>query len=93
MFYNKKDKIGPYTVVFPHKQGAYAETYRVKDAKGKNCFLKLINHSKLNRNQIDENGQIIEVEIAKHLVHPNLCKYVDSGNLMLHGGQFTYLVT
>lgn len=93
MFYNKKDKIGPYTVVFPHKQGAYAETYRVKDSKGKNCFLKLINHSKLNRNQIDENGQIIEVEIAKHLVHPNLCKYVDSENLMLHGGQFTYLVT
>lgn len=93
MFYNKKDKIGPYTVVFPHKQGAYAETYRVKDSKGKNCFLKLINHSKLNRNQIDENGQIIEVEIAKHLVHPNLCKYVDSENLMFHGGQFTYLVT
>ena len=79
--------------MFPHKQGAYAETYRVKDSKGKNCFLKLINHSKLNRNQIDENGQIIEVEIAKHLVHPNLCKYVDSENLMFHGGQFTYLVT
>jgi len=93
MFYNKKDKIGPYTVVFPHKQSAYAETYRVKDAQGKTCFLKLINHSKLNRNQIDENGQIVEVKIAKHLLHPNLCKFVDSGNLMLQGGQYTYLVT
>lgn len=93
MFYNKKDKIGPYTVVFPHKQGAYAETYRVKDAQGKTCFLKLINHSKLNRNQIDENGQIVEVKIAKHLLHPNLCKFVDSGNLVLQGGQYTYLVT
>ena len=93
MFYNKKDKIGPYTVVFPHKQSAYAETYRVKDAQGKTCFLKLINHSKLNRNQIDENGQIVEVKIAKHLLHPNLCKFVDSGNLVLQGGQYTYLVT
>ena len=93
MFYNKKDKIGSYTVVFPHKQSAYAETYRVKDAQGKTRFLKLINHSKLNRNQIDENGQIVEVKIAKHLLHPNLCKFVDSGNLVLQGGQYTYLVT
>lgn len=93
MFYNKKDKIGSYTVVFPHKQGAHAETYRVKDAQGKTRFLKLINHSKLNRNQIDESGQITEVEITKHLAHQNLCKYIDSGNLMLQGGQYTYLVT
>lgn len=93
MYYNKKDKIELYTVMFPHKQGTYAETYRVKDAKGRTCFLKLINHSKLDRNQIDENGQITEVEITKHLDHQNLCKYIDSGNLMLYGGQFTYLVT
>lgn len=93
MKYNKIDKIGPYTVAFPHKQSTYAKTYRVKDPNGKTCFLKLINHSKLNRNQINENEQITEVEIAKHLTHQNLCKYVDSGSLMLHGGLFTYLVT
>ena len=31
-----------YTVVFPHKEGSYAETYRVRDAGGKLRFLKLI---------------------------------------------------
>ena len=31
MYFNKTDKIGLYTVAFPHKQGSYAETYRVKE--------------------------------------------------------------
>ena len=49
MHFKKNDKIGTYTVAFPHKQGTYAETYRVKDTSGKTRFLKLINYSKLNR--------------------------------------------
>lgn len=93
MLFNKNDKIASYTVAFPHRQGAYAETYRVKDANGKTCFLKLINYSKLNRSQLDDDGCVIEVEISKHLRHPNLCKYIDSGMLMLNGGQCAYLVT
>ncbi|MCD8297752.1 MAG: AAA family ATPase [Prevotella sp.] len=93
MLYKKNDKIASYTVVFPHKQGAYAETYRVKDSTGKKRFLKLISYSKLNHNQIDDNGCVIEIEITKQLNHPNLCKYVDSGNLILNGGQYAYLVT
>lgn len=43
--FQKNDKIESYTVVFPHKQGSYAETYRVKDSSGKTRFLKLINYS------------------------------------------------
>ena len=58
MYFKKNDKIGIYTVAFPHKQGYYAETYRVKDTSGKTRFLKLINYSKLNRNQIDDNGSL-----------------------------------
>lgn len=38
MNFSKNDKIGPYIVVFPHKQGAYAETYRVKDGFGKTGY-------------------------------------------------------
>lgn len=91
--YDKGDKIGSYTVAFPHKQGTYAETYRVKDANGKTRFLKLVKYSKLNRNQIDDNGKVIEVEMVKRLSHHNLCQYVDSGNLMINGGQCAYLVT
>lgn len=93
MQFNKNDKIASYTVTFPHKQSSYAETYRVKDGNGKTRFLKLINYSKLSHNQIDDNGCVIEVELAKQLNHPNLCKYIDSGNLMLNGGQCAYLVT
>lgn len=93
MFFTKGDKIGNYTVTFQHKEGSYAETYRVKDLQGKNRFLKLIKYSKLNRNQIDDNGRVIEVEIAKRLNHRNLCKYIDSGNIMQNGGQCAYIVT
>lgn len=93
MHFKKNDKIGTYTVAFPHKQGSYAETYRVKDTSGKTRFLKLINYSKLNRNQIDDNGRVIEVEIAKLLHHHNLCQFVDSGNIMMNGSQFTWFVT
>ena len=93
MLFNKNDKIGSYTVVFPHKQGSYAETYRVKDASGKTRFLKLINYSKLNRSQIDDTGRVIEVEIAKQLKHHNLCQFVDSGNMMMNGSQYAWFVT
>lgn len=93
MHFNKNDKIDSYTVAFPHKQGSYAETYRVKDTSGKTRFLKLINYSKLNRNQIDDNGRVIEVEIAKQLHHHNLCQFIDSGNMMMNGSQYAWLVT
>ena len=93
MLFKKNDKIGTYTVAFPHKQGAYAETYRVKDANGKTRFLKLINYSKLNRNQIDDNGRVVEVEIAKQLHHHNLCQFIGSGNMMMNGGQYAWFVT
>lgn len=93
MHFKKNDKIGTYTVAFPHKQGAYAETYRVKDTSGKTRFLKLINYSKLNLNQIDDNGRVIEVEIAKQLHHHNLCQYVDSDNMMMNGSQYAWFVT
>lgn len=82
-----------YTVVFPHKEGSYAETYRVKDLSGKLRFLKLIYYSKLTYSQFDKNGGLIEVEVAKMLNHPNVCKYVDSGKLMANGQQLAYVVT
>ena len=93
MYFKKNDKIGSYTVAFPHKQGSYAETYRVKDTSGKTRFLKLINYSKLNRNQIDDNGRVIEIEIAKLLKHHNLCQFIDSGNMMMNGSQYAWFVT
>jgi cell division cycle protein len=93
MHFKKNDKVGAYTIAFPHRQGTYAETYRVKDANGKTRFLKLINYSKLHHRQIDNDGQVTEVEIAKQLNHHNLCQYVDSGNIMIGDHQYACLVT
>ena len=62
MMFKKGDKIANYTVAFPHKQSFYAETYRVKDSAGKTRFLKLINFNKLNRHQINDDGQVVEIE-------------------------------
>lgn len=93
MLFEKKDIIGKYTVVFPHKQGAYAETYRVKDENDNVLFLKLISYAQLNASQYSSDGKIIEVEVAKSLSHHNLCGFVDT-NTMVHGGQqYAYIVT
>lgn len=88
----KKQQIGNYTITFPIKEGDYAETYRVKDSKGKNRFLKLINCAKLHRTQFDSEGNVLEVEIAKQLDHPNIVKYKDSGENILNGRKFVYIV-
>mgnify|MGYP003235083577 FL=1 len=91
--YNKNQSIGEYVVVFPHKEGSYAQTYRVKDKDGKVKFLKLILKEELEFFQYDKSGEIIEVEIAKVLKHKNLCTYVDSGSLEKDGHQLEYIVT
>lgn len=91
--YNKNQSIGEYVVVFPHKKGFYAQTYRVKDKNGKVKFLKLILKEELEVFQYDKSGDIIEVEIAKVLKHRNLCTYVDSGLLEKDGHQLEYIVT
>lgn len=93
MLFSKNQNISKYMVVFPHKEGAYAETYRVKDDNGKVLFLKLINYAQLNAYQFDDKGNIIEVEVAKKFSHGNLCELVDSGTLMHSGQQYAYVVT
>ena len=93
MLFQKKQQISNYTVVFPHKQGSYAETYRVKDAHGKLRFLKLIAFSKLHHSQFDSDGHIIEMEVCKILKHSNTSNYIDSGTLIHQGQQYAYIVT
>lgn len=91
--YKKNDNIGKYIVVFPHKEGSYAETYRVKDEYGKVKFLKLIYMEELKVFQYDKDGQVIEVELANSLNHRNLCSFVDTGRLEKDGHQLLYIVT
>ncbi len=93
MLFSKGDIIGSYTVRFPHKQGSYAETYRVKDTNGKTCFLKLIDYSKLRPSQLDDRGRVIEIEATKRFNHHNLCTFIDSDTFMKNGRQYAYFVT
>lgn len=90
---SKKQQIGNYTVAFPIKQGDYAETYRVKDASGKNYFLKLIDLVKLNGKQFDEDDNVIELDIMKGLNHPNVMHLVEQEEVTLGGRQLAYLVS
>lgn len=94
MFLFKKNQvIGNYTVVFPHKEGSYAQTYRVKDSSNKVKFLKLIFMEELEVFQYDKDGQIIEVEATSLFDHPNLCNFVESGKIEKDGHQLVYIVT
>ena len=88
----KRQNINSYIVTFPIKEGAYADTYRVKGVDGKNYFLKLIECSKLHHTQFDDDGNILEVEIAKQLHHPNIANYHDSGDIQINGKRYTYIV-
>ena len=89
---SKNQKINGYTVIFLVKQGVYAETYRVKDSLGKNFFLKLINCAKLHHSQFDDEGNILELQIAKQLKHLNITMYYDNAILLLSGQKFVYIV-
>lgn len=92
MLFKRNDKVGTYTVISPIKRGAYAETYRVKDAQGTKRFLKLICTPQLKHWQTDETGTIIEMEVAKELHNHNLCDNIDSGVMVIGGQKFAYLV-
>ncbi|MBQ0086777.1 MAG: AAA family ATPase [Bacteroidales bacterium] len=90
--FTKQQFIDKYKVVFPIKDASYAETYRVKDASGKNCFLKLFNYAKLHRTQFDSDGDVLELKISKLLAHPNLTSYKDSGELVINGQKMAFIV-
>jgi transitional endoplasmic reticulum ATPase len=83
---------GKYTVTFFLKKGSYAETYRVKDQEGKTKLLKLFAYSKLDRTQFDSNGDILEIEILRHIKHPNLVNYCDNGELLVENQKYAYVI-
>ncbi len=90
---SKNQVIGKkYTVLFFIKEGAYADSYRVKDEAGQVFFLKMFDYSKLHPTQINPTGQILEIELLKQVKHPNVVGYRDSGIFQHEERQFAYLV-
>jgi len=88
----KGAKVGAFTIQFFIKTGSYAETYRVKDSNGSTCFMKLFNYAKLHRTQFDSEGNILEIEIAKQLNHPNITKYRDNGDYIYENQKFAFVI-
>jgi len=93
MYFKAKDNINDkYSVVFPIKKGAYAETYRVKETSGQRYFLKLINPSLLSPCQLGSQGEIRELSIIESLNHPNLPHLIDKGEVEIWGERFVFFV-
>ena len=88
----RNDIIGNYKVQFFLKKGTYAENYRVKDKEGQLKFLKLFCLSKLHHSQFTSEGEVLEIEIARQLKHPNVVSYVDSGSTLIEQQKYAYLV-
>lgn len=75
--FTRNQTIGPYVVAFPIKDSYTAETYRVKDSKGKNLFLKLFTRQSDARQ---------EIEVSHLLDHPGLSRWKNDGRVMLSDG-------
>lgn len=81
-----------YNVLMFIKHSTNAETYRVKGTDGKLYVLKLFNYSKLERSAFDEVGNVLEIESLKKFDHPNVVKYHDSGELLVEGKKYGFLI-
>ena len=83
---------GKYTVLLFIKKSSYAETYRVKGIDGNLYFLKLINPAQVHHTAFDANGNLLEIEFLKTIKHPNITSFKDSGEVIVEGKKFLYLV-
>lgn len=83
---------GKYKTLLFIKKGSNAETYRVKGNDGKLYFLKLFNFAKLHRSAFDSENNLLEIEYIKAIDHPNIAVYKDSGELIVEGKKFGFLV-
>ena len=83
---------GKYKVMFPIKQGSYAETYRVRGEGRKIFFLKLFDYTKVDESALDDDDNLLEIELHKIINHPNMPAYHDSGEQDIEGKRYAYLV-
>ena len=84
--------LGSITVLFFLKKGDYAESYRVKDSQNNVRYLKLISYNKVHPTQLDDNGNILEIEILKNISHSNLVQFIESNDIVISNGRYAYFV-
>src|SRR6056297_2090758 len=81
-----------FRVIFPAKKGYYAESYRVSNNSGENCFLKLIDPSKLHTTQLTREGDITEIQFVKQLDNENVVNYLEHGEVIVGNRKYVYLL-
>ena len=91
--FRRDDRIGGNTVVFPHNDGFFYESYRVRDSRGSARFLKLIRLDWLQSFQRGSDGGPAEAGIAPMLHHRNLCRFHGSGSIEKDGLRLFYIAT
>lgn len=87
-------RIGDYTITMPIGTSRSAQTFRVEDAGGHKCFLKLYNLAKLSQERyIGDITNITEFDIVSGLHHVNLAEFVSRGDIVLDGQRHSYMTT
>jgi transitional endoplasmic reticulum ATPase len=81
-----------YRILLFIKQGRNAESYRVRCADGKLCFLKLFDYAKMARSAFDNDNNLLEIEFLKKIKHRNIVSFIDSDELIHEGKKYSYLV-
>ena len=89
----KNDVIGKYTVEHQIKGGTVSSTYRVSDANGNPCFMKLYDMSAvLDTMCMDDT--VSEIAYSRMVKHENVISYIDDGKEVLSDGNtYAYLIT
>lgn len=83
---------GRYRVLLCMGVSAFAESYRVLDEDGSVAFLKLLGLAQLSQASHDKESELIELKIAQSIEHPNVARFLDSGELLQDGKKFLFMV-
>lgn len=82
-----------YEVLFPIHKTTLGESYRVKGIRDNGLFmLKIYFLDKMRSFHFDVENFLIEAKIHSQVEHPNICKYVEHGNLLINGSRCLYFV-
>ena len=90
--YLANDSIGPFSVVEQIKEGAYAETYKVKAPSGVYYFLKLLNIEIMSETQFDIAHNAVELMVSKKLKSDLLLKLHGYGGFIISDKKYIYIV-
>lgn len=100
MWFEKQQTIAGYTVIFSYRQQQGAEAYRVRDAKGRVLFLKLMAIGPADPSAGADSASatgsftgLAEVEVARLLSSGRLCGFIDTGIIEHEGHRLAYVVS